>query len=466
MVTTTKKEKTGFYIAMSCPGCGGELEIEDNFFAIECHHCGLKHRLIMPEAPPAYVVEAKTDQRSARFSIDRYLKKIAHPLTTSDFQLKQVYYPYWKIDAVLFRVRKRIEKRIVMNEYETDSEVSFEQEKTDISLAPYTTSITAGVNFDGIPATLGARSSYLKLKPLSDEHMIHEYDMLPVMTPWEEVRASLTGRVGAIASFDNNLFGANKTELFCPRASLLYFPFLVFDFYDDDGFNRFVIDGVTGRVLDHVTELNLNNSFSSDIPEIEFGEIKIEKHQCGTCGEDLPVTESLVYICHNCQRLTDLEPGTELSSLTGIDSPDSDSDIMIPFWSLKMNKEDAKKLKPMFGGIFQSDSMVIPAFRINNIDAMSRLTKRISSAYPQFRFKKLLELDNRFHPVNLPLTEAVMLADVFIHKDRYVRGMNPKNETESFIPTEVSLFFAPFRLENYFYVDSALNAITFEKNLI
>ena len=121
----------------------------------------------------------------------------------------------------------------------------------------------------------------------------------------------------------------------------------------------------------------------------------------------------------------------------------------------------------MFGGIYQSDSLVVPAFKVNNFDAMYKLCKRMSSALPQFTLKELSKTTNSFKFINLPFNEAVLLAGLFIHKDKYKRSASVKDtDTNSFIPIEKSLFFIPFHPENYFYVDSILNAVTFEKKLI
>ncbi|KAA3631511.1 MAG: hypothetical protein DWP97_12995 [Calditrichaeota bacterium] len=468
MVTKANIEKEGFFIEITCPGCGGNLELQDNFFAVECSHCSSRHRLVMPNSPPAFLTKAKVTTREARFAIDRYAKKHNLPLSSSDFQLKKVYYPYWKIDAVLFRYRKRVEKRVVMSDdYDTNSEISYDTEKTEISLSPYTTTLLAGVRFEGLPESIGLRSNYLKLNIFADHLVEDDFDSLPVAKSWETMRSSLMSHIGSIGSYDSNHFGANKTEVFCPKASLIYFPFMVFDFYDDDNFHRYVVDAVTGRILSNITELNITGEYPDQMPDIKFGEIKIEQHRCGNCGEDLPADESLVYICKNCQVLTDLEPGVAIDTISAVDIELNPDDIMVPFWSLKLHREDAKRIQPFFGGMFHSDHIVIPAFKVSNFDAMSKLAKRVSSAYPKFKFREISDMDNQFRNVNLPLTEAILLASLFIHKDKYVKGLGNKDtKSETFVPTEISLFYAPFHLESYFYVDSYLNAVTFEKKLV
>jgi len=67
----------------------------------------------MPETPPAYLAPAKVSRREMRFKIDRYLKKRGLPLSDSTIDVKRLYYPYWKIDAILLKLRNRIEEREV-----------------------------------------------------------------------------------------------------------------------------------------------------------------------------------------------------------------------------------------------------------------------------------------------------------------------------------------------------------------
>ena len=344
-VPKAKLGKEGFFIEITCPGCGGELELKDNFFAVKCNHCSSAHRLIQPDSPPAFLAKPKTTKQEARFSIDRFSKENNLPLTSSDYQLKQIFYPYWKIDAVLFRYRKKVEKRIAITDsYDTEADYSYETEKIDVSLSPYTTTLKAGVHFDGLPDTIGMRSEYIKMQIFSNDTIDEDFDTLKVLKPWDDIRDSLNSHVGSIGSFDSNLFGANKTELFCPKASLIYFPFFIFDFYEDEYFRRYVIDGITGRVINSVSELKME-SYSPDYPDITFGNIDIVQHRCLNCGLDLPAEESLVYICSNCSVLTDLEPGAEITGLYSADYEPDPNDIMVPFWSLKLSDEDKKRLK-------------------------------------------------------------------------------------------------------------------------
>lgn len=443
--------------------------MDDDYFVVRCDHCDSLHRLVTPDTPPAFVAPAKITPREARFSIDRYLKKNNLPLSGSAQQFKQLYYPYWKIDAVLFKVRKNTEKRTIVSEYDNAQEVSYETDRTEISLSPYSSTLAAGVTFDGIPDSIGLRGSYLTVTTYSVDTVDNDYDALPVMRTWEDVRDKLSVNVSQIGMIDRNSFGANKTELFCPKASLIYFPYLICDDYTGTDFNRYVVDAVSGRVVNHITSLDdVELTAPGEEPNITFGGLTVSPHRCSNCGIDLPEQQSLVYFCKNCSHLEIVEKMLfEISSVSFCPSNNMSDDIrFLPFWAFHLDEPTAQRLRPVIGGLYASDRLVIPAFRIANVDAMFRLTKRVSAAYPQLLIHELKESNSQFVPVNVTAAEALMYSSLFIYKDSYVKGLNADKLNAPFTPTRATLFYMPFARENYFFVDTILQAISVENTVI
>ena len=125
------KKKAGYYIAVGCPGCGGEQSIEENFFVTTCSHCGSVLRLVMPDRPPAYLMPSHLGERETRFSLDRFLKKESLPLTESGIAFKWLYYPFWKMDGLLLKVRNRLDTKQIRPETENTAEVVVERERTN-----------------------------------------------------------------------------------------------------------------------------------------------------------------------------------------------------------------------------------------------------------------------------------------------------------------------------------------------
>jgi hypothetical protein len=119
-----------------------------------------------------------------------------------------------------------------------------------------------------------------------------------------------------------------------------------------------------------------------------------------------------------------------------------------------------------FGGLLRSDRLVVPAFRTGNFAAMFRLAKRMSTALPRLRLTAVESFDRRCRPVNLGLAEARLLAGIITYRaelDRLAGTLAQHSEVQV---TGADLMFAPFHPESYFYVDSIMGAVTFEKNLV
>jgi len=467
MEAARTSSKSGFYIEVTCPGCGGKLQLDEDFFVLGCSHCGSVHRVKMPDIPAAYLIQAKIDRREARFSIDRYLKRKNLPLSNSGMHLKQLYYPYWKVDAVMFRVRNKTHRRVVMEESEYSDEVVISRDQTEVSLSPYTTTKAAGMPFEGIPDSIGLRTEYIGMLPFSQENVADEFDSYPILTTWEDVRVNLLRNVGLISELDDADFGTNVTELFHPRATLVYFPYLVFESYSRRGFSRYVVDGVSGRVLEHDTRIDSDTGFEyPDAPDIEFGALTVEHHRCNTCGVDLPPEQSYIYVCRNCHELTVL--GNQELPVEGLfyaPVEEKPEDFMFPFWSMNIGEEHAGRLRTLFGGIYNSDQLVIPAFKARNFEAVARLTKRMSAAIVQMELTELESPDSRFRPVSVSLDEALLLAELIIYRQQFSRSLHVKAGESAFIPRQVRLVYLPFHPEHYFYVDSVLNTVTFERSL-
>ncbi|UCD17383.1 MAG: hypothetical protein JSV44_00285, partial [Candidatus Zixiibacteriota bacterium] len=209
----TNRDKSGFFIEVGCPGCGGRLELDQDFFVLECEHCGSVLRITMPDIPPAYLIRPRKAKREIRFLLDRHLKQHSQPLTGSDIQYRFVYYPYWKIDAVVLKKRNKVIERQAISEndsyggygglYGGTSETPTVQEKrTDISLAPYVQTQAAGIQYENLPYTIGMRAEYLKAIPFSEDNIEEEFECFPVLKPWDLVCDDLVRNIDSLGKID------------------------------------------------------------------------------------------------------------------------------------------------------------------------------------------------------------------------------------------------------------------------
>ncbi|SYZ72411.1 hypothetical protein TRIP_C20526 [Candidatus Zixiibacteriota bacterium] len=458
------KGKSGFYIGVTCPGCGGELELENDFFVLTCPHCGSVLRVVMPEVPPAYVAESKIEKSEMRPRLDRYLKDSGLPLTGTMPEISALYYPYWKIDAIVLKLRNRIEERIVAIDEQYNQEVTVKDAKTDIALTPFMATVGAGPLSDDIPYSLGVRAEYIKLRPYAQENIADGFECFPVIKPWTEVLLSMEKNVAGMGNIVQAEFGRNRTELFHPQGAVVFFPYFIITLSLSGKPYRFVMDGMTGRVTQGAGESGLEESPAKGESQMSFGRLAVVLHRCPECGVDLPREQSYVYICHNCQRLIQLERYPQMLQRIGlVVAPRAANDRRYPFWAIELGEKAAVVLRKMFGGIYNSGWLVVPAFKMANFEGMFKLAKRMSSAYPKLEIGEAEDTDGNYHPVSVGLHEALALAEVIIYREKISRDHNAKGGHEVIAPERINLFYMPFHAENYFLVDSVMKAVTFEK---
>ncbi len=484
----TNRPKGGFYIDVTCPGCGGRLDLQEDFFVLQCSHCGSILRVIMPDTPPAYIIKSDKPKREIRFRVDRHLKDQGLPLTQSDFSLKKIYYPYWKVDALEVKTRgeslSRIETKKTINILTTEintigigqvgqvvkacvsggvDEPKYQSSDLSVNLVPFHVNQIAGPVVDGVPYSIGMRTAYMKMTPYTDEDIDDQSDFIPVMKQWTEVLDQLSGRLAAegMRYADPNYVPGRR--LVQATGSIVYFPY----FICNTGSQKILIDGINGRVV-HETKLRGDEQPTQYAdPHIEFGKLTVDFHRCPTCGIDLPLTQSHIYICHNCHSVISLEKNNPMDDGVYY-SPGNHSrhDPLFPFWVFKLHKKTVAKIAKMAVPGQAPDRIVVPAFRIANFKVLRRLTQRITAAFPQFDRELVETFSKDFQSVDISLPEAITHAEMCLFCEKAVKQPNLSPDKVKINPRSVELLYAPFHEENYFYVDSVINAVTFAKNTI
>ncbi len=475
-MSRTPNSKSGFYIDVGCPGCGGRLELEENFFVLPCRYCGSILRIRMPDSPPAYLVKSKVDRFKVRFGIDRYLKEQNQPLTDSGTQFKQIYYPYWKIRVILLKTRNRIETvEHDNNEYgsygsceygSTGGSRTVETRKTEISLSPAEFTFPAGAELAGVPSSLGRRVEYLHAVPFGIEEVESDFHSLPVGISWESVQKRLEKSIRSVGMLDNADFGRNRTEFFYPVGSIVYFPYVIAESYGTGSVRRWIVDGVTGRVvngMDH--RLKETAGPLPDNAAVACGQLQVEHHRCGNCGYDLPERQSYIYLCRHCHQLITMEDSPCLQSELRITSNRGNhEDRLVPFWVIRFEYDIIQLSGSSLGSSTNSNRLVLPAFRLRNFESAYRLSRRISSALDKLDLEDLIQPDSRLSPVDIGPSEALIMAEVVCARDRM--NVSTSLDLPSFKDAvkEMSIAYVPFHPEHYFNVDSVLGAVTFEKS--
>jgi hypothetical protein len=460
------KAKRGFYIAASCPACGAELELESDFLTTSCSSCNSVLRIHTPSTPPAYLVRAKFLDKDARFHVDRHLKSNAEPLTDSFDSVQGFYVPYWKVDAILLRLRHRKETRIIYEE-NTNIETTIEQKKVETTLSPYDITIAAGGLPEIIPHSLGERTEYVKTMPYSEEHIQSGFELLNIETPWQDAITSANRAVDQLNHVSANEFGVNISLLLRPVLSLINFPYYIAEANVRGKHKSFLLDGLTGRIVyDCDYDISEQLQIADRQQSAELGRLGVELHRCSNCGEQLPDTRSYVYVCRNCRQLMVFEDCPELNRrILSVRGTANANDRYFPFWMFKLPAKQRKVLRVRFGASENSGVMCVPAFRIKNFEAMYRLTQRISAATSKLSMFESRELKEDYLPVAVGIAEAGALAHAALMRESVGKTEELPRILADLPFEEVSLFYAPFHPESYFMVDSYLGAVTFEKSL-
>jgi hypothetical protein len=468
MATIRSPHRAGFFIGVTCPGCGGDLELQGDFHVVACPHCASVLRLVMPEAPPAFLVAPKKPISEVRFAVDRHCKTNDLPLTGPGLQIKPLLYPYWKIDAVMLKVRTTTYEVEPETEDEYSEPDPEERTRTDVNLLPYVATLPAGPGSEVIPYSLGMRTDYLRMVPFAREAQPNGFDILPLATTWDDTVSRARKSVGTMARIDGGKTGDNSTRLFHPVGSIVYFPYYLAESYDSHGARQFAVDAVTGRVTNECRLEATESPTMVDQPAVvPFGQITVTLHRCSNCGVDLPETQSFVYACHNCQRVEFLESSPLLNReirTAAVASPKENS--WYPFWAFRLSNASAEGLHAVLGGLYPSEELVIPAFAIRSFESMYRLSRRVTTAASQLSLDALERLETVHEPVVIGLNQALTFAEVIIQRDLSARQIRSTPLHTAISPVDARLWYLPFKPESYFWVDSLLGAITFERGAL
>ncbi len=420
----------------------------------------------MPETPPAFLVRGKASQREALFQLDRYCREQGIPFV-SGAQVTHVSYPYWKIDAVALKVRHTTYEvdRSDSDEPYGDSQTE-EREFKAVNLTPVTVTRLAVQETAGVPCSLGLRTDYLRMVPYTQENTNADGTYYPVNVTQETAQREAFKGVVDAGKIDYANAGRNRTELFSPTASLVYFPYFRVESVSSRGIRTFYVDGVTGKVAGS-TEQTADSPIAvpANGSVMHLGVLKVALHRCGNCGVDLPVTRSHVYQCHNCGRVAFLERHALLQNRLLSAKTGARDDILFPFWSMKFDEKDQSVLRKMFGGIAMSDRIMVPAFKIRNVEAAYRLCKRMSAAAAKITFTEIELISPGCAPASVSLREALTMVELLWQRDLAGRDMRTTGAS-GFSPVSAELVFVPFAKEQYFYVDTALKAVTFEAGAV
>lgn len=453
------RSSSGYCISTTCPGCGGILRLEANFLTTRCAHCGSAVRIKPSTAPPAFLLKPRVERLQVRFFLDRYLKQAGRTLSSTPPEITGVYFPYWRVEAMLLRLRNRIEKRYDIPDWERGEEVvEREQQATEVSLSPYTLTLPADAQAAAFPASLGVRPQIALLYPMTADYLREDFAIWPIRLDATSAFDHARAAAGNLDRLSQSGIKHNQSHLFGGKLSLIYMPY-----YLCRGKESYLVDAISGEV---------SPADDLDLPEVdaastEFGALEIELHRCTNCGYDLPENGSLIQVCAQCESVVRLDATANLGKLPlGFPERQREGDGLFPFYVFDIVAADAGRLQKALRGLKETRQMVIPAFALGNFEALYRLASRMSSACAQSELIELPDWPRQFAPVTVSIAEAQGIAAAI-----YARALTGKTDaidSASFnlAAERVRLLFAAFRADGYFFVDEYLGAITFERAAI
>jgi len=232
--------------------------------------------------------------------------------------------------------------------------------------------------------------------------------------------------------------------------------------------DSFIEDALSREVVEDPTEIELDSADSVDTPaQVSFGQLDVVFHRCDICGADLPTELSHIYICPNCHELQVMDRMDYLLEQIDLTSfGDKPVSSLVPFWRLGLPEVMAQRFGNLLGGLDRREQLLVPALGTSNFEALHKLAKRMSAAQGKMPIEAVESLDERFLPVRIGLSEALALAEIIICRELLDKGLKLPDTNLSLKPTTVGLVYVPFHLENYFYVDSVLNAVSVERALV
>ncbi len=477
-------KRAGYFIGVTCPGCGGGLELQSDFRTIECEHCSSVLRISAPtDQPLAYYIKPSHDKRAVRFQVDRYLKKNHRKLTGSQYKLERLFFPYWKMDGITLKIRtergklhQASDQNILTAQIDyaglfqfgralgktLTSTPAVTEDKINVKLGRHSSTISAGTILPGLPHSLGMRAEYIKLYPLADEEINKKFTYLPISLDWAEVSEILNKSIGMRAAlFDANGPGG-RDRVFGLKGSIIYFPYFILQMADRDEQSRFVIDALSGRIVHVGSPTESDQSADNRLGSEEsvtglagmsgFGKLDISLHRCSNCGENLPALASFINICHNCQRVNLVGASDLFSGEVKVAGDGNQDDPLFPFWTIADRTTN--------------ETILIPAFEISNFEVMRRLARKVSAVVPEISCVNLTNNNDQLQAVTVDPEKAVQLAEIMRYCQKAVSDKPDLASPGKLIPEMMSLIYLPFHLRNYFYVDSINGSITFEKSAV
>ncbi len=454
----------GFRLGLTCPLCGGKLEIDAAGRTTICSHCASVLKISRSSGVPRYYIESSLSKREVKFLVDRDLKREGHSLVSSWHSLEQVYLPFWRVSGTVFKIdcpQVNYDFDIPGNN-PNDVDPS---EQIEVKITPRELTLCADELLPWGMTSLGVRTQVLKLTPVDAEFVEKAHLVAPSM---EEAQARERFDKSALSMARIAFMGFSHLQLHSVgvETMLIYFPLWLVGFSNREGRYLGQFDPLAKRLVSMGQK-------EFELPEAEqptrtAATIQIAEHRCPNCGVDLPVADSVSYYCANCRRLY-AESGSGYRELkVQVPAKTCEQDRLFPFWVFDLeNSQWPDKpdfLESLRNCGLQCDRIIMPAFEISNPARILRLVKHFNRQDHHLSFESLPEgrydfVDVHHRPEQATEVMLPLLMALEAKKGQMVIEGGLR-DTPRLAPPE--LIWLPFVPDRYFLRDE-LTGATIEK---
>jgi DNA-directed RNA polymerase subunit RPC12/RpoP len=454
--TASRTKPCQSVIVNRCPGCGGDIELRDEYDITRCSHCASLLRVVNRPDLPAYFLRDRISLHEARAKIERLLRSRGELGRESISDPECWLIPYWHFQGQLLRRRVSRETIEPVSESDFDSSESLsplqERERivSNVSLTLTTESCIALEDVAAYPTSLSLGQQIVRRFPLVNMGGDSNWQ---IATP----RGSSEAAIEVCRqrnSHNGELFEGgsvrNPTQLFIHESMLLFVPF--YSWRDENNPSECIsIDATTGEL--HTISTPVRAEVTADNLVMFAKELRMIAHRCSRCSADLSDCRSLVYRCDNCGNFTLVNSGaTKIRAVKAIVS-DSSSLIWFPFW-----QSDEKEVR-----------VVVPAFSFRNFEVAYRVARQLRKIVSDTCTIESIDGVTQMFAADIPLAACPAFRAAMEGRSTLERKasleyfstnsiQSPQREDDT---SDWSLIYIPFRKQGYEYTDAVISAVTF-----
>jgi LSD1 subclass zinc finger protein len=410
-------------VATTCPACGGSLEFPHGSTAVRCGFCGSSHLVTGHGRTLSYVIPERIDLPGA---VERALERLKQK--GGEWQVREAtlfFVPYhhftgqdlfWCMEEEGvsggdvgeergFRAHPLVGHGLesFLGSLEDTPGLGaprLTEKRFELATRHIDRTLPA-LDAPGLKVfSLGLRPEVLKLSLFQKEAVLQRGQVSPVQAKGEELERQGYAPARPEGIVARKVIGRTR--------SIIHFPFWIIEAAARGGQEGVivVVDGVSGDVTNDAAPPGLLDSLVARDGN-HFDTVGMRPLKCPDCGADLPVQpRDVVFFCSECGKAWYIRE-TELLQVPYTAIPrkgPAAGGEYFPFWVMEArvdsggeaigNKYDLSRLAPGLRVPQEADRQIplrffVPAFRIDNLNILSRLAGNFTRTQPVWQGEEL-----------------------------------------------------------------------------